>query len=258
LRDTAPGRLLCLTSGSQGEPFSALHRLAHGEHADLQLGEGDVVLLSARTIPGHERSVNRMSDHLVRRGARVVAESEPPIHVSGHAHGDEIAEWIRLVRPRAVMPVHGDRRMLAAAAVIAAGAGVAPDRIHVMDNGDRLTLASGGERVEPGAASWGAVFLDARAAAVDPAILRERRQLAEEGVVVVLVRGDAVDVVLRGVADEAAVAGEVSRAARAVLARASAEERRDTEWLRAEIAIAGKRACRRTLGLRPLIMPVIV
>jgi len=91
--------LTCLTSGSQGEPFSALHRLALGEHADLELSEGDVVLLSARTIPGHERSVNRVCDHLVRRGARVVRETEPPIHVSGHAHREEIADWFRMVRP---------------------------------------------------------------------------------------------------------------------------------------------------------------
>lgn len=258
LRDIAPGRLLCLTSGSQGEPFSALHRLALGEHADLELEEGDLVLISARTIPGHERSVNRMSDHLVRRGARVVRESEPPIHVSGHAHGGEIAEWLRLVRPRAVMPVHGDRRMLAAAAEVAASAGVAPGRIHLLDNGDRLTLAPGGERVDRGAAPAGSVFLDARSEAVDPAIVRERRHLAEEGVVVILLRGDAVEVVSRGVvANAGALAGEVSRATRAVLARATGEELRDPEWLKAEIAIAVKRACRRALGLRPVIVPVL-
>jgi ribonuclease J len=258
LREVAPGRLLCLTSGSQGEPFSALYRLALGEHADLELEEGDLVLLSARTIPGHERSVNRMSDHLVRRGARVVRESEPPIHVSGHAHSGEIAEWIRLVRPRAVMPVHGDRRMLAAAAGVAAATGIAPERIHVLDNGDRLTLAAGGEGLELGAAPCGTVFLDARAETVDPGIVRERRHLAEEGVVVVLVSGAAVEVVSRGVAANAEeLVREVSRATRAVLARASDEQRGDPEWLRAEIAIAGKRACRRALGLRPVIVPVV-
>ena len=258
LRDIAPGRLLCLTSGSQGEPFSALHRLALGEHADLELEEGDLVLLSARTIPGHERAVNRMSDHLVRRGARVVRESDPPIHVSGHAHSGEIAEWIRLVRARSVMPVHGDRRMLAAAAEVASAAGIPPSRIHLLDNGDRLTLSTDGDRIEPGAAPSGTVFLDARSEAVDPGIVRERRHLAEEGVVVILVSGGDVDVVSRGVAADAVeLAGEVSRAARAVLARASAEERTDPEWLGNEIAIAGKRACRRTLGLRPLIVPVV-
>ena len=259
LREVPPGRLLCLTSGSQGEPFSALYRLALGEHADLELSEGDLVLLSARTIPGHERSVNRMSDHLVRRGARVVRESDPPIHVSGHAHREEIAEWLRLVRPREVVPVHGDRRMLAAAAEVAAETGIAPERVHVLDNGDRLSLGPRGVVVEPRAVACGTVFLDERTEAVDPDIVRERRHLSEEGVVVILVRGGDVDVVSKGVsADERELAVEVSRATKAVLDRATAEELRDLEWLRAEIAIAGKRACRRALGLRPVIVPVVV
>jgi ribonuclease J len=259
LREIAPGRLLCLTSGSQGEPFSALYRLALGEHPDLELSEGDLVLLSARTIPGHERSVNRMSDHLVRRGARVVRESDPPIHVSGHAHRDEIADWIRLVRPRAVMPVHGDRRMLAAAAEVAVACGIPAARVHVLDNGDRLSLGPDGGAVAPRAVACGTVFLDERTEAVDPDIVRERRHLAEEGVVVILVRGDDVDVVSRGVAaDEGELSVELSRATRAVLARSTPEERRDPEWVRAEIAIAAKRACRRTFGLRPVIVPVVV
>jgi ribonuclease J len=200
-----------------------------------------------------------MSDHLVRRGARVVRESEPPIHVSGHAHRDEIAEWLRLARPRAVLPVHGDRRMLAAAAEIAREAGVAEDRVFLLDNGDRLTLDGGGARVEPGAVACGTVYLDERTEEVDPEVVRDRRRLAEEGVVVVLVRDRAVDVVSRGVAaDSDALAEEVARAARAVVARASGEERADPEWLRAEIAIAAKRACRRAMGLRPLIIPVLL
>ena len=257
-RRPRPDRLTCLTSGSQGEPFSALHRLALGEHADLELSEGDVVLLSARTIPGHERSVNRMCDHLVRRGARVVRDAEPPIHVSGHAHREEIAEWLRMVRPRAVMPVHGDRRMLAAAAEVAREEGVAAERIHLLDNGDRLTLEGGRARIETGAVAAGAVYLDERAETVDPDILRERRQLAEEGVVVVRLRDGEVEVVSRGVAvDAAELAGEVARAARDVLARATPAERQNAEWLRAEIALAARRACRRVFGLRPVIVPLL-
>ena len=259
LRETAPERLLCLTSGSQGEPSSALYRLALGEHTDLELSEGDVVLLSARTIPGHERSVNRMVDHLARRGARVVRDSDPPIHVSGHAHADEIAEWLKLVRPRAVLPVHGDRRMLVAAAEIARGAGIGADRIPLLDNGDRLVLEDGRLRVESQAVSCGAVLLDDRTEAVDPSVVRDRRRLAAEGVVVVLVRGEEIDVVSRGVsAGEAPLADEVTRAARGVLGRATAEERADGEWLRAEIALAARRACRRMFGLRPLILPVLL
>jgi ribonuclease J len=259
LRETAPERLLCLTSGSQGEPSSALYRLALGEHTDLELSEGDLVLLSARTIPGHERSVNRMCDHLVRRGARVVRDSDPPIHVSGHAHADEIAEWLRLVRPRAVMPVHGDRRMLVAAGEVARAVGVPPDRIPLLDNGDRLVLDGGRLRVDPQAAPCGAVLLNDRTEAVDPDVVRERRHLAAEGVVVVLVRGEEIDVITRGVsAGDANLADEVARSARGVLGRATAEERADAEWLRAEIALAARRACRRAFGLRPLIVPVLL
>jgi len=258
LRAAPPDRLTCLTSGSQGEPFSALHRLALGEHADLELSDGDVVLLSARTIPGHERSVNRMCDQLVRRGARVVRDSEPPIHVSGHAHRDEIAEWLRMVRPREVLPVHGDRRMLAAAAEVAREEGVAAERVHLLDNGDRLTLEGGRARVEPGAVAAGVVYLDERSEAVDPEVLRERRQLAEDGVVVVRLRDGEVEVASRGVAvDEAELSGEVARAARSVFARATPDERHDTEWLRAEVTLAARRACRRTFGLRPVIVPLL-
>ncbi len=258
LRAAAPARLTCLTSGSQGEPFSALHRLALGEHADLELSEGDLVLLSARTIPGHERSVNRMCDHLVRRGARVVRDSEPPIHVSGHAHREELAEWIRMVRPRAVLPVHGDRRMLAAAAEVACAAGVAADRVFLADNGDRLTLGPGSVGLEPGAVDCGVVYLDERSEAVAPQVLHDRRQLSQEGVVLVLVRGTEIDVVSRGLAAaEAELSREVSRAARGVLSRATPEERADREWMRAEIALAARRACRRLFGARPLVIPVL-
>jgi ribonuclease J len=255
-------RLLCVTSGSQGEPFSALYRLALDEHMDLKLDPGDLVVFSARTIPGHERSVNRVTDHLVRRGARVVRDADPPVHVSGHAHRDDIADWLALVRPRAVLPVHGERRMLAAAAEIAIETGISPANVFLLDNGDRLALSRGGIRVEPGASPAGRVYYDARTELVDAEIVRDRRHLAEEGFVVVLVSADPtsreVSVVSRGVATEASrLAEEVGRAARAVLARASAEERADVDWLRAEIAIAAKRACRRVFDVRPVIVPVV-
>lgn len=255
-------RLLCLTSGSQGEPFSALDRLAQDEHPDLKIEPGDLVLFSSRTIPGHERSVGRVTDHLVRRGARVLTDREPPIHVSGHGHQEDIAELLALVKPRAVMPVHGERRMLAAAGGVALEAGVAPDAVHLLDNGDRLVLSEAGIEIEPGAVAAGRIYLDARPELVEAEVLRDRRQLAEQGFVVVSVRPRArppeVSVVARGVAaPDAEVSGEVGRAARAVLARASSEELADPEWLVAEITIAAKRACRRVFGLRPVIVPLV-
>jgi ribonuclease J len=257
-------RLLCVTSGSQGEPFSALYRLALDEHADLKLDPGDLVVFSARTIPGHERSVNRVTDHLVRRGARVLRDTDPPVHVSGHAHAEDIVDWLRLAKPRAVLPVHGERRMLAAAAETARRAGVAADRVFLLDNGDRLTLSApdGRGSIEPAAVPSGRVYYDERTELVDAAVVRDRRHLAEEGVVVVLVpalpTSEEVSVVFRGVAADAReLEEEVRRAAKAVLARATLEEREDSEWLRAEIAIAAKRACRRAFDLRPVIVPVI-
>jgi ribonuclease J len=259
LQTVPPERVLCLTSGSQGEPFSALYRLALDEHADLKLQRGDLVLFSSRTIPGHERSVNRVTDHLVRRGARVLRETDPPIHVSGHAHRDDIAEWIQMLKPRAVVPVHGEVRMLAAAAQVARDVGIPADRVPLVDNGDRLVLSAEGVRVERGAVATGKIFLDSRPEAVDLEIVRDRRRLAEEGFVVVFVHDREIAVVSRGVArDEAGLAGEVSRAAKEVLERATAEERSDVEWLRSEIALTAKRACRREFGIRPVIVPVIV
>ena len=161
------------------------------------------------------------------------------------------------------MPVHGERRMLAAAAEIAQEAGVARHRIALLDNGDRLTLGSSRFEVEPGAAPAGRVYFDSRPELVEPSVVRDRRQLAEEGFVVVFVPPDArsgeITVVSRGVATaEADIAAEVRKAGRAVLARATPEERSDPEWLRAEIALAAKRACRRAFDIRPVIVPVIV
>jgi len=262
LSEEVPSRLLCFVGGSQGEPLSALYRLALDEHTDLKLSPGDLVLFSSRTIPGHERSVNRVADHLTRRGARVLRETDPPLHVSGHAHREDLADWLELVRPREVMPVHGDRRMLAAAAEVAAEAGVSAGGIHLLDNGDRLWLRSDGSRVERGAVSSGRIYLDSRPETVGPEVVRDRRQMASDGLVLVLLPtdpGGEVVVVARGVAaPEAELTGEVARAVRGVLSRASDEERADPEWLRAEAALAAKRACRRELGVRPVIVPVVL
>jgi len=258
-----PNRLLCVVSGSQGEPFSALYRLALDEHLDLKIEPGDLVIFSARTIPGHERSVNRVTDHLVRRGAKVIREAEPPVHVSGHAHRDDIAEWVRWIHPLAVVPVHGERRMLVAAADVAVESGVRPDRVYLLDNGDSLTISADAARIDPGTYPAGRVYFDSRPELVEAAVVRDRRQMAQEGLLVVFVssasRNAEIAVVSRGVAGvEGAISEEVRRAARAVLLRATPEERLDRDWLRAEIAVAAKRACRRAFDIRPVIVPVVM
>jgi ribonuclease J len=141
--------------------------------------------------------------------------------------------------------------------------GIPRDRVFLLDNGDRLTLSAEGIVVEPSAAAAGRVYYDSRPELVEAAVVRDRRQLAEEGFIVVFtpadIRGGEIAVVSRGVAaPEAEIAAEVRRAARSVLARATPEEKNDPEWLRAEIALAARRACRRAFDIRPVIAPVIV
>jgi mRNA degradation ribonuclease J1/J2 len=153
--------------------------------------------------------------------------------------------------------------MLVAAADVAAEAGVPRERVYLLDNGDRLTLSADGPHIEPSAVKAGRVYFDARPELIEAEVVQDRRQMSEGGFVVVFVQGSTADaeiaVVSRGVAgDEGQIAQEVRRATRAVLARVSPEERTDLDWLRAEIAIAAKRACRRAFDLRPVIVPVVV
>jgi ribonuclease J len=152
--------------------------------------------------------------------------------------------------------------MLAAAGDVAVQSGVPRDRVCLLDNGDRLTVSEAAVRVEPSAVPAGKVYFDARPELIEPDVVRDRRQIAEAGLVVVFVSGSLngeIAVVSRGVAgDEEKIADEIRRAARGVLARASPEERADVDWLRAEVALAAKRACRRSFDLRPVIVPVVV
>jgi ribonuclease J len=182
--------------------------------------------------------------------------------VSGHAHKDELRDWIRAARPRAVLPIHGEHRMLSAAAEVAREAGIATHNVFLLDNGDSLTIEGGGFSLARDAVPSGRIYLDSRPEPVDSGIVRDRRELAQEGFVVVIVPPQAseeIAVASRGVAAPAGrLEEEIRRAARDVLSRATIEERRDPEWLRAEIALAARRACRRAFGLRPVIVPVVV
>jgi len=177
-------------------------------------------------------------------------------------HREDIADWLRLLAPKAVLPVHGERRMLVAVADVAREMGIPAERIPLLDNGDRLTLTEAGLEIRPGAATAGRIYLDARPELVEASVVRDRRQLAEEGFVVLFIppdpRSGEITVVSRGVAIAPEEIGEeVRRAARAVLSRATPEQRDDPDWLRAEIALAAKRACRRAFDLRPVIVPVV-
>jgi len=173
-----------IATGSQGEPNSALARMAQGRYRDVQLKEGDTVLISAKAIPGNETAIHRNVDELFRRGANVIYGEKAGIHVSGHAAQEELKMLLNLLRPRYFMPVHGAYRMLQQHANLATSLGFDPDKIFVMENGDRLKLtARGAEMEEP--LELDDVYVDGSLVGdVGATILRDRRALAAEGFVI--------------------------------------------------------------------------
>ena len=267
-------RLLVLCAGSQGEPQSALSRLSAGRHDQLSLESGDLAIFSARTIPGRERAVSRVVDGLLRTGVRILpndpshpdgsgdpgGSGRPRVHVSGHAYGGDLRRLIEAIRPRAVLPAHGERRALLACGRVAGDAGVPEGNVFLCDNGDSVFLGEDGFRFAAGARPAGAVFLDAaEGAEVSPAELRDRRALGAQGVlaVTVLLRPSAirVEVAGRGLAEPAGdVAARVEAEVLSSLARARPEELARRDWVRSETELAAKRACRREFGLRPVIV----
>ncbi|MFO0683052.1 MAG: ribonuclease J [Sandaracinus sp.] len=203
-REIPRGRLMILCTGSQGEPPAALPRLASGEHPDLALERGDLVIFSSRVIPGNERPILDLVETLARRGLRVITRAgDPTIHASGHAHRGEQRRLVELVRPRSFLPVHGTFVHLEAHAALAREAGVGDTLVAL--NGSIVELDEHGLRL--GGHVWsGRTHIDRGGEAIDGRVIGERKTLAEGGIVVVSVRVDArgrrvglVEVASRGV-----------------------------------------------------------
>ena len=190
LRQLAPNEVVLLTSGSQGEPTSALVRIANKDHRDISVLEGDTVIISATPIPGNELGVGRTIDNLMRQGATVLYDRISTVHVHGHASQEELKMMLNLVRPRYFVPVHGEYRHLMAHAQLAWDVGVAESGIFVLEDGDVLELSEDGARVEE--------KVPARRIYVDGAnrrdhrsqVFRQRRTLSKDGVVVVVLSTD--------------------------------------------------------------------
>ena len=181
----AADRVVLMTTGSQGEPTSALVRIANGENRDVDLMEGDTVIISATPIPGNERAVSQTIDNLLRQGAHVLYDRIAPVHVHGHASQEELKLMLNLTRPRYFVPVHGEYRHLRAHAQLAWELNVAPDGIFVLEDGDILEIDNQGARVVDSIPA-GPIYLDGPTVMeTDSPILRERRSLARDGVVVV-------------------------------------------------------------------------
>jgi ribonuclease J len=266
--DLSPDRTLLLATGSQGEPTSALARIAVDKHRDALLSEGDLVVHSARAIPGNEKSIGRMFNHLHRRGATVVTEADARVHVSGHPASEELRLLVHLVRPRFLVPIHGEFRQLDAHAKIGREAGLAHDAVVLADSGDVIRLTEDSCAVVD-RVPVGQVFIDASLSEVDLSVLRDRKQIAGDGIVVTIVAVDresgavrgTPEVVTRGFVPELEDDGLLAEAARTVadaVREATPEERSDEGLLKARVHGELKRFLRRRTQRRPLIIPVIV
>jgi ribonuclease J len=266
---SAGARAVVFVSGSQGEPLSAMSMISVGEHRDVAAGPGDTVVLSARAIPGNERTVSRVISNLFRLGCDVVHPGTARVHVSGHGSRDDIVELLRRVRPRYLVPVHGEYRMLAQHARLAVAAGLPADSILVAEDGDVLSLSAKGARREARVAA-GRVLLDRGSASeVEDLVVRDRRHLSSEGIVVPIVVVDRQtghlesppEIVTRGIvdADEAAsLAEEAGRLLAGAMAARPVEERLDAELTRERVRDELRRFYKRRTQRRPMVIPVVM
>ena len=265
-------RVLCITTGSQGEPRSALSRIAVDDHRHVTVGPGDTVVFSARAIPGNEKAIGRVVNHLTRRGAQVITEAHKHVHVSGHGSEEELKLVHSLVRPRYLVPIHGEYRQLAAhsrvARQMAAGTG-RPVDVRLIETGDILEIGPESAEVV-GRAPTGRVLIDdTRTGEVPDEVLRDRRHLAVDGFVlpVVAIRrqdGELAgppEIITRGVVDDAtrdALVADGVRLVSEIAAALTVEQRTDPGLLREAIQVELRRFFKRRSGRRPLVLPVVM
>jgi ribonuclease J len=269
LADAWAGRAVVFVSGSQGEPLSALSMVSLGEHRDVGVGPGDTVVLSARAIPGNERTVSRLISNLFRRGCDVVHPGTARVHVSGHGSRDDLVELIKRTRPRYLVPVHGEYRMLAQHARLAAQAGLPADRVLVAEDGDVLRIDKGGARREDRIAA-GRVLLDRGGSSeVEDLVVRDRRHISSEGIVVPIVVVDRQtgelesppEIVTRGIVDRdeaLELAEEASRLLSGAIDGRPVEERLDSELTRERVKDELRRFFKRRTQRRPMVIPVVM
>src|SRR3954467_4879911 len=190
IRDFAPEKVCVLISGTQGEPMSALSRAAVDNHKHAKIEPGDTVVLSSRIIPGNEKSIYRMIDHMFRRQAKVIYDdySSPPIHVSGHASQEELKLIINLVRPRYFIPIHGEYRQLSRHSQLAASMHPAVGQVMQMESGEVLEFDELGAR-KAGTVTVGRICIDSGSIGdvVDDVVIKDRRHLSEDGIVLPII-----------------------------------------------------------------------
>jgi ribonuclease J len=267
--DQLPDGEICVVStGSQGEPMSALSLMATGDNKRFRIEDGDVVVISAHPIPGNEWSVGRVIDELHRRGAEVVHSGAEAVHVSGHARQGELQTLLSVARPQSFVPVHGEYRHMVHHAALARSMGVPAEQVLLCEDGDAVRLDAKGLHRD-GSVPAGYLYVDGTVGDVSHGVLRDRRVLAEEGVVMVVATVDLHRGIVSGTPEIATkgwvhapeaeeLLGEASQVVAAALAKAMADGAGDVEVLgrharRALGRLVGERTRR-----RPMIVPVIM
>ncbi|MDX6480113.1 MAG: ribonuclease [Gaiellaceae bacterium] len=259
---------LILCTGSQGEPMSAMTRIAYNNHQAVQVERGDTVIISAKPIPGNELRVHDAINRLAKMGAEVLHEDNAPVHVSGHGKAEELRTIIGLTRPKAVMPMHGEFRMLAAHAQLAREGGVPEDRIIMAENGSVVELRDGVPKIVD-VVPAGMTFVDGLGVGdVHDVALRDRRRLAEDGVLIV-VATIAVDdeggltappeLIARGFGEQAEpLLEELREEANRVLRDLLADDVTEIKLLQEHLHEALGNVVYKSARRRPMILPVIV
>jgi ribonuclease J len=266
LEELKPHEVLILCTGSQGEPLSALTRIAYNDHPAVHVDRGDTVIISAKPVPGNELRVHDAINRLAKSGAEVLHQEIAPVHVSGHACSEEIRTIISLVRPKAVMPIHGEFRMLSAHARLAQEAGVPAGSIVLAENGSVVELGPGVPRVVDEVEA-GVTFVDGLGVGdVKDVALRDRRRLSEDGVLIIVatvadsngaVSGPP-ELIARGFAETGALLDEMRGEATRVLEDCARSDIDEIKLLQEHLHDAVGQLVYDRTGRRPMILPVIV
>jgi ribonuclease J len=257
---------MILCTGSQGEPMSALTRIAYRDHQTIEIERGDTVILSAKPVPGNELRVHDAINRLTRLGAEVLHQEMAPVHVSGHGCAEELRTILSLVRPKAVMPVHGEFRMLDTHARLARDAGVPADAIVLAENGSVVELSRTGARIV-GEVESGVTFVDGLSVGdVRDVALRDRRHLSEHGVLIVVAtltteNGSPIatpELIGRGMSDEPELLEEAREEAGRVLRECLAADVTEIKLLQEHLHDSIGQLIYDRTERRPMILPVVI
>ena len=271
IEDYPDEEVIAISTGSQGEPLSALRRMAHGEHRDVQLHSGDTVVFSATPVPGNERSVNETVDRIFEIGARVITAADAPIHASGHGYQEDMKLMLNLTRPRYVMPMHGDYKRIRLHAGLAESVGIESERIFRGRNGVPLEIDADGARFGDDIGA-GMIFVDGlELGEPDDAALRDRRMLSADGLVIVVATVSLEDgevaadpeITFRGVPmrdgdDSERLIDEIADVVEDRLEDALEGHVREPALIRQDVHDAVAKFVFKRLKRRPMVLPVVI